>query len=234
MLTWEWAAQFGSFVGGVAAGAGLIGLVFLYFQWRDARKADQQAKDHRDREEERRETDERRLAMARLAEEITVSTNLLLVERSKLWAQALDRFPADIVARSVLAAAAVRTTISTTGRIEAALKFADSKGFGDELLRSIDVSLAVLGTIGKEDITLVNHLQDYDLRFSKLSSEIREKLAKQAKNEAEHEMLAFHSTDGLIQSSEVFMHLNASVTELGGKVRSLQEELERQKSKASN
>ncbi len=234
MLNWEWAAQFGSFVGGVATVVGLIGLFIVYRQWQDAREADRAARQRRSKEQDEKNADERRLALARLAEEITLSTNMLLVERSKLWAQALDRFPADIVARSVLAAAAVRTTVSTTGRIESALKSAGSQGFGDELLRSIEISLGVLQTVGKEDLALVKHMQDYDLRFSRLSSEVHEKMAKQATTNAEHEMLVFHSMDGLIQTSQVFLSLNDTVTDLGIKVKSLKQEVDRQKAKTSS
>ncbi|GAB5461089.1 hypothetical protein [Hoeflea alexandrii] len=233
MWDWEWAAQFGSFVGGVAAGGGFFGLYFVYRQWRDARAADQKEQEHRQQQEIDREAEKRQLALAKLADEISLSTDMLLIERSKLWAQALNRFPADTVARSVLAAAAIRTTLSTTNRIESALVLAKTKGFGDELLRSIQISLDVLQAVGKEDMSLVSHLQDYDLRFSKLRSENQQKLAKQPLTEAEHEMLAFHSMDGLIQTSNVFLALGEIVTDLGKKVDSLREEIERQKSAKS-
>lgn len=234
MLNWEWAAQFGSFVGGVAAGAGLLGLYFVYRQWRDAHAAEQTANEHRLREEKSRKNDELRMAEAKLVEEISQSINLLLVERSKLWAQALNRFPADIVARSVLAAAAVRTTVSTTDRITTALALAGSKGFGDELLRSIEVSIGVLKTVGKEDMALVKHLQDYDLRFSKLRGEVHTRMAEQVTTDAEHEMLAFHAMDGLIQTSNVFLSLNDTVTDLGAKVEKLRQELDRHRTTTPN
>jgi hypothetical protein len=134
------------------------------------------------------------------------------------------------VARSILAAAAIRATALTADRIESALALARSKGSGDELLRSIEFALSVLKTVGKEDLALISYLQDYDLRFSKLRDEVHEKLAKQAIIDAEHEILAFHSIDGLIQTSNVFLSLNDTVKDLRTKVEMLNQEVERQKS----
>jgi hypothetical protein len=92
MSDWDWeqAAQIGSFVGGIATIASLLGLVIIYLQLRDARKADQIVNEYRLQEARDKEADERGLALAKFAEEISLSTNTLLVERSKLWAQALN------------------------------------------------------------------------------------------------------------------------------------------------
>ncbi|TBB03873.1 hypothetical protein [Rhizobium ruizarguesonis] len=220
MINWVWADQLGSFLGGIATTVGLIGLYFVYRQWDD---------DHRAKiltEKQQREA-ELRLAATKLADEINLSTDMLLIERSKLWAQALNRYPSDFVARSVLAAAAVRTTISATSRMQTAMAYARQNGLGDELRRSFDNALGILQVIGKEDLALVNHLQDYDLRFSKLSADVHKRLRSKELSEAEFDMLAFHSQDGLIQTSQVFLSLADTVVELGSKVKGLHEELKR-------
>jgi hypothetical protein len=220
MIDWEWAGQLGSFLGGVATTIGLLGLYFVYLQWVDARRT-------KIKNEEQEQEAGLRLAATKLADEINLSSDMLLIERSKLWAQALNRYPSDFVARSVLAGAAVRTTISATSRMETAMAYARQNGFGNELRRSFDNALGILQEIGKEDLALVRHLNDYDLRFSKLSADARELMRKKEISDAEREMLAFHSQDGLIQASDVFLSLNDTVRELGNKVKGLNEELKR-------
>lgn len=221
MIDWVWADQLGSFLGGIATTIGLLGLYFVYRQWGDARRAEMLT------ESQQREA-ELRLAARKLADEINLSSDMLLIERSKLWAQALNRYPRDFVARSVLAGAAVRTTISATSRMETAMAYARQNGLGDELRRSFDNALGILQLIGKEDLALVRHLQDYDLKFSKLSAEVHERLLSKELSEAEQDMIVFHSQDGLIQTSQVFLSLKDTVEELGKKVKGLNEELKRQ------
>lgn len=220
VIDWEWLSQVGSFLSGAAATLGLAGLYFIYLQWKDSRRAKVRA-------EEEQRTADLQLAVRKLVDEINLSSDMLLIERSKLWGQALNRNPRDFVARSVLAAAAVRTTLAATLRIETALTFARKNGLGGELLRSLDNALGILQLTGKEDLDLVRHLKDADARFLKLSADAHQRLRKEDLSEVEHEMLAFHSMEGLIQTSEVFLALEGSVQELGTKVTKLRDELSR-------
>ena len=222
MVTWEWAGQFGSLLSGASALIGLFGLYFVYRQWIDARHAKILA----DREQRKAEL---RLTAAKLADEINLSSEMLLIERSKLWAQALNRFPSDFVARSVLAAAAMRTTISAFQRLEHAMAHARKNGVSDELRRSFDNALTILQEVGKEDLSLANHIADYDFRFSKLSEEVRKELLKKTPTDAEADMLAFQAQDGLIQTSQVFLLLKESADKLGKRAQTLLKELEQLK-----
>ncbi|PZP67764.1 MAG: hypothetical protein DI604_20425 [Delftia acidovorans] len=201
---------------------GLFGLYFVYRQWADGRQAKLMA------EEEQRKT-ELRLTAAKLADEINVSSEMLLIERSKLWAQALNRFPSDFVARSVLAAAAMRTTLSAFQRLEHAMAYAREHGISDELRRSFDNAMSILQEVGREDLSLVSHIADYDLRFSELSLEVRKELLKKTQTDAEVDMLAFQAQDGLIQTSQVFLLLKESADKLGKRAQALMKEMEKLK-----
>ncbi len=213
-MTWATAADIASVVSAGVAAAGLVSLFILWSQWRSEKAKAQQDQDDAKREQQM-------LSARDIGADLTAALDTLLESRSRLWADALDRPPADRVARAILATAAIRLTGVGLAKLSDAIHQAKRLEHRGRLDATLNLAKMVVPLVAKEDANLAAHMGAFDARYAKLEADTKAEVIKRELSRPEEDALAFLSIDGLVQTADVFMKLNDEVRRMNDRATEL-------------